>query len=78
MIYRIKLPRLGETMEEGLIAEWHKKVGDQVNKGDALYSVETDKTVVEVQSVWAGRLREIRVPAGQTISVGDVVAILEA
>ena len=52
MIYRIKLPRLGETMEEGTITAWHKRQGDPVNKGDVLYSVETDKATVDVESFW--------------------------
>lgn len=76
MIYRIKLPRLGETMEDGTIAEWYKKEGELVSKGDPLFSVETDKTTVDVESVWAGRLREICCPAGQSVPVGEIVAIL--
>ena len=76
MIYRIKLPRLGETMEEGTLTTWHKQEGDQVNKGDLLYCVETDKTSMDIESVWAGRLQEICCPAGTTIAVGTIVAVI--
>ena len=78
MIYRIKLPRLGETMEEGTLTTWHKQVGDAVAKGDLLYCVETDKTSMDIESVWAGQLQEIRCPAGQTIPVGTVVAVISS
>jgi pyruvate dehydrogenase E2 component (dihydrolipoamide acetyltransferase) len=78
MIYRIKLPRLGETMEEGTLTTWHKQVGDAVAKGDLLYCVETDKTSMDIESVWAGQLQEICVPAGQTIPVGTVVAVISS
>jgi len=76
MLYRIKLPRLGETMEEGTLTTWHKQVGDTVAKGDLLYCIETDKTSLDIESVWAGQLQEICCPAGQTIPVGTVVAVI--
>jgi pyruvate dehydrogenase E2 component (dihydrolipoamide acetyltransferase) len=76
MIYRIKLPRLGETMEEGTLTTWHKQVGDHVAKGDLLYCIETDKTSMDIESVWVGQLQEICCPAGQTVPVGTVVAVL--
>lgn len=78
MIYRIKLPRLGETMEEGTVTTWHKQVGDAVAKGDLLYCIETDKTSMDIESVWAGQLQEICCPAGQTIPVGTVVAVISS
>jgi len=74
MICRIKLPRLGETMEEGTITAWHKRQGDRVNKGEALFSVETDKSTVDVESFWTGELTEICCEAGRTVPVGFVVA----
>lgn len=77
MIYRIKLPRLGETMEEGTVAAWHKRVGDPVNKGDLLYCVETDKTTMDVESFCAGQLQEICCAAGTTVAVGTVVAVVQ-
>lgn len=76
MICRIKLPRLGETMEEGTITAWHKRQGDPVSKGDVLFSVETDKSTVDVESFFTGELTEICCEAGRTVPVGFVVALL--
>jgi pyruvate/2-oxoglutarate dehydrogenase complex dihydrolipoamide acyltransferase (E2) component len=70
------MPQLGETVAEGKILAWFKSVGDQVNQGDNLFEVETDKVSLEVQSVVAGRLEEIRVGAGVVAKVGDVVAVV--
>ena len=58
------MPQLGETVAEGKILAWFKSVGDEVKEGDNLFEVETDKVTLEVQSVVAGRLDEIRVGAG--------------
>ena len=77
MIYRIKLPQLGETMIEGTVATWHKRVGDRVEKGDTLYCVETDKATMDIESAWAGELEEICCPAGKTVPVGTVIAVLK-
>ena len=76
MIYRIKLPRLGETMEEGTLTAWHKQVGDVIAKGDLLYCVETDKASLDVESFVAGRMQEICCAAGSTVAVGTTVAVL--
>jgi pyruvate/2-oxoglutarate dehydrogenase complex dihydrolipoamide acyltransferase (E2) component len=77
MIYRIKLPQLGETMVEGTLATWHKQVGDTVHKGDPLFCVETDKTAMDVESAFAGQLQEICCPVGSTVPVGTVIAVLK-
>src|SRR3984885_9576792 len=74
----IIMPQLGETVAEGKILAWFKSVGDEVKEGDNLFEVETDKVTVEVQSIIAGRLEEIRVGAGIMAKVGDVVAIVGA
>ena len=58
------MPQLGETVAEGKILNWFKSVGDEVKEGDNLFEVETDKVTLEVQSIVAGRLSEIRVGAG--------------
>ena len=76
MIYRIKLPRLGETMEEGTVTTWYKQVGDQVEKGELLYGLETDKTALDIESYVAGRVQEICCTAGSTVAVGTTVAVL--
>jgi 2-oxoglutarate dehydrogenase E2 component (dihydrolipoamide succinyltransferase) len=70
------MPQLGETVAEGKIGTWFKSVGDAVAPGDNLFEVETDKVTMEVQATTGGVLSEIRVAAGQTVSVGTVVAVL--
>ena len=70
------MPQLGETVAEGKILAWFKSVGDEIREGDNLFEVETDKVTVEVQAIVAGRLSEIRVGAGATAKVGDVVAVV--
>lgn len=70
------MPQLGETIAEGKVASWFKQVGDKVAAGDNLFLIETDKVSMEVQAIEAGTLTEIRVPAGETVPVGTVVAIL--
>ena len=70
------MPQLGETVAEGKVASWFKKVGDAVAAGENLFLIETDKISMEVQATEAGTLTEIRVPAGETVPVGTVVAVL--
>ncbi|MBU6507950.1 MAG: 2-oxo acid dehydrogenase subunit E2 [Alphaproteobacteria bacterium] len=70
------MPQLGETVAEGKVASWFKKVGDTVAAGENLFLIETDKVSMEVQATEAGTLTEIRVPAGETVPVGTVVAVL--
>lgn len=70
------MPQLGETVAEGKVASWFKKVGDKVAAGDNLFLIETDKVSMEVQATDSGTLTEIRVPAGETVPVGTVVAIV--
>ncbi len=70
------MPQLGETVAEGKVASWFKKVGDRVAAGENLFLIETDKVSMEVQATESGTLTEIRVPAGETVPVGTVVAVL--
>jgi pyruvate/2-oxoglutarate dehydrogenase complex dihydrolipoamide acyltransferase (E2) component len=72
----IIMPQLGETVAEGKILAWFKSVGDEIKEGDNLFEVETDKVTMEVQAVVAGALSEIRVGAGSTAKVGEVVAVI--
>src|SRR5271168_3546364 len=76
MASTIIMPQLGETVAEGKILAWFKSVGDEVKEGDNLFEVETDKVTIEVQAVTAGCLSEIRVGAGVTAKVGEVVAVV--
>ncbi|MDE3235295.1 MAG: pyruvate dehydrogenase complex dihydrolipoamide acetyltransferase [Bacteroidota bacterium] len=72
----ILMPRLSDTMTEGVIAAWHKKVGDTVKKGDLLAEIETDKATMELESYQAGVLLHIGTPAGGKLQVNDLLAIL--
>ncbi|MBX2849160.1 MAG: 2-oxo acid dehydrogenase subunit E2 [Acidiferrobacterales bacterium] len=73
----ILMPQLGETVNEGTIAVWHVKVGDTVEKNQALLDVETDKAAVEVPAQEAGTITDIKVAEGEEVDVGTVLAILE-
>jgi 2-oxoglutarate dehydrogenase E2 component (dihydrolipoamide succinyltransferase) len=74
----IPLPQLGETVTEGTITKWFKKVGDTVAEDEPLFEVSTDKVDTEVPSPIAGTLTEIRANAGDTVPVGTVVAVVGA
>jgi pyruvate dehydrogenase E2 component (dihydrolipoamide acetyltransferase) len=76
MKYDVVLPRLTETMEEGALLSWHKKIGDFVDKREHFFDVETDKTTMEVESVDSGYLCKILVQEGETATVGSVIAVL--
>src|SRR5580765_2565183 len=72
----ILMPRLSDTMTEGVIAAWHKKVGDQVKKGDVLADIETDKATMELESYKEGKLLFTGAEKGQKIAVNDLLAII--
>ena len=74
----VTLPQLGETVTEGTITRWFKKVGDSVAADEPLFEVSTDKVDTEVPSPIAGVLTEIRVPEGDTVPVGAVIAVVGA
>ena len=67
----------GETVTEGTVANWYKKVGDTVKADEPLFDVETDKVTTEVPSITAGVVKAILVEAGQTVPVGTVLAVIE-
>ncbi len=71
----ILMPRLSDTMTEGVIAAWHKKVGDPVKKGDLLAEIETDKATMELESYQDGVLLHIGTPRGGKLQVNDLLAI---
>jgi 2-oxoglutarate dehydrogenase E2 component (dihydrolipoamide succinyltransferase) len=71
------MPQLGETVSEGTIAVWHKKVGDTVAKDEPLLDVETDKAAIEVPASNAGVISVINVAEGDTVDVGTVLAIID-
>jgi len=72
----IRMPKLSDTMTEGTVAEWHKKVGDKVKTGDLLAEIETDKATMEFESFQDGTLLHIGVPKGKTAAVDAVLAIV--
>jgi pyruvate dehydrogenase E2 component (dihydrolipoamide acetyltransferase) len=74
----ILMPRLSDTMTEGVIAAWHKKVGDTVKKGDLLAEIETDKATMELESYQQGVLLHVGTPRGGKLQVNDLLAIIGA
>jgi 2-oxoisovalerate dehydrogenase E2 component (dihydrolipoyl transacylase) len=75
---QILMPQLGESVSEGTVDRWLKKVGDRVKKYEPLLEVVTDKVNAEVPSTASGVLRAILVPEGQTVAVGTPIAVIEA
>src|SRR5690606_33932456 len=76
MAESILMPRLSDTMTEGVIAAWHKNVGDTVKKGDLLAEVETDKATMELESYKDGTLLHIGTAKGGKLQVNDLLAII--
>src|ERR1700751_1731893 len=74
----ILMPRLSDTMTEGVIASWHKKIGDSVKKGDLLAEVETDKATMDLESYKDGTLLYTGTDKGGKIQVNDLLAIIGA
>jgi pyruvate dehydrogenase E2 component (dihydrolipoamide acetyltransferase) len=72
------LPKMGDSMEEGIIVQWLKNVGDKVGPDDPVVEIETDKSNVEVPAGAAGYVQRIIAQAGQTIPVGQVIAVIGA
>jgi pyruvate dehydrogenase E2 component (dihydrolipoyllysine-residue acetyltransferase) len=72
----ILMPRLSDTMTEGVIADWHKKVGDPVKKGDILADIETDKATMELESYKTGTLLHIGAQKGEKIAVNELLAVI--
>ncbi|MBI2304194.1 MAG: E3 binding domain-containing protein [Chloroflexi bacterium] len=73
---RVILPQIGANMTEALIAQWHKKEGDWVEKGEVLASIETDKAVVELEAEESGELKRILTREGETVAVLSVIALM--
>src|SRR5579864_769394 len=72
----ISMPRLSDTMQEGTIARWLKKAGDEIKKGDILAEIETDKATMDLEAYDAGILEQILVQEGETAPIGQVVAVI--
>ncbi|MBS7786565.1 2-oxo acid dehydrogenase subunit E2 [Flavobacterium sp. CYK-55] len=74
----ITMPRLSDTMTEGVVAKWLKKVGDKINEGDILAEIETDKATMEFESFNSGTLLHIGIQEGETAPVDSLLAIIGA
>lgn len=72
----VNMPRLSDTMEEGVVAKWIKKVGDAVKEGDILAEIETDKATMEFESFYEGTLLHIGIQEGQSAKVDSLLAII--
>ena len=72
----INMPRLSDTMEEGTVAKWFKKVGDLVKEGDILAAIETDKATMEFESFYSGHLLHIGIDEGKSAKVDTILAII--
>ncbi|HMQ74510.1 MAG TPA: pyruvate dehydrogenase complex dihydrolipoamide acetyltransferase [Flavobacteriales bacterium] len=71
----VRMPKLSDTMTEGVVAKWHKKVGDKVKSGEILAEIETDKATMEFESFHDGVLLHIGVPEGKTAEVDSLLAV---
>src|SRR6266404_4608670 len=76
MAVEVKIPAVGESITSGVVSVWHKKSGDFVNAGDALFTLETDKVSTEIAAETSGVLDAL-VPAGQEVKIGEVVATID-
>jgi pyruvate dehydrogenase E2 component (dihydrolipoamide acetyltransferase) len=72
----IQMPRLSDTMEEGVIATWHKQVGDKIARGDVVAEIETDKAIMELEAYDDGVLEKVLVGEGQTVPIGTPIGLL--
>jgi len=72
----IKMPKMSDTMTEGVLAKWHKKVGDKVKSGDVLAEIETDKATMDFESYQDGSLLYIGIEEGQAAPVDTVIAVI--
>ncbi len=72
----VTMPRLSDTMSEGTVGRWLKQPGDQVEKGEIIAEIETDKATMELESFDSGTLQKIIIGEGQTVPIGEVIAII--
>src|SRR5262245_57443000 len=72
----VVMPQMGESIAEGTIVRWIKKVGDKVDRDEPLFEISTDKGDAEIPSPGAGVLTEIKVKEGETVPVNSVVAVI--
>lgn len=73
----IRIPKLSDKMETGVLVAWSKQRGDAVKKGEVIFELETDKVVSEIECIEDGILDEILFEEGDKVKVGEIVAVLE-
>jgi 2-oxoglutarate dehydrogenase E2 component (dihydrolipoamide succinyltransferase) len=78
MSVEVVMPQMGESITEGTVSKWLKKIGEHIDKDEAILEISTDKVDAEVPSPGAGTLLDIRVPEGDTVEVGTVLAVIGA
>ena len=74
----IIMPKMGESVNEGTIIKWYKKVGDSVHRDEIIFEISTDKVDTEIPSPGTGVITEIKFNEGDTVEVGTVVALLDS
>ncbi|MBL7126354.1 MAG: biotin attachment protein [Dehalococcoidales bacterium] len=77
MDVEVIMPRLGQEMTKGTIVEWYKKEGDQLEEGEPLFMVDTEKATMDVESEVSGVLKKILIGENEEVPVGEVVAIIQ-
>lgn len=78
MLKEVVMPKLGITMSEGIISKWKIKEGDSVEKGMPIMEVESDKSLIEIESQYTGVLERIIRKEGEIVPVGGIVAIIKS
>src|SRR5436853_7788901 len=78
MATEVVMPQMGESIAEGTIVRWIKKVGDKVDRDEPLFEISTDKVDAEIPSPASGVIAEIRAKEGETVPVNSVVAVISA
>src|SRR5687767_9784387 len=73
----VVMPQMGESVAEGTIVRWLKKVGDQVERDEPLFEISTDKVDAEIPSPTAGVLSDIKVKEGETVAINTVVGLID-
>ncbi len=76
MSIEVKIPAVGESITSGVLSVWHKKTGEVVSEGEALFTLETDKISTEVPAIGTGKL-QIQIDAGQEVKIGQTVGLLD-
>ena len=72
----VKMPKMSDTMTEGVLAKWHKKVGDKIKSGDVLAEIETDKATMDFESYQDGTLLYVGVEEGKAVPVDAVIGVI--